>query len=31
VTAAYPAHREGTVVLRDGSTLTIRPVRADAA
>src|SRR6202158_5977778 len=31
VTAAYPAHREATVVLRDGSTLTIRPVRADDA
>jgi GNAT superfamily N-acetyltransferase len=31
VTAAYPSHREATVVLRDGSTLTIRPVRADDA
>src|SRR5450759_727795 len=32
VTETYPAHREATVVLRDGSTLTIRPVRAgDAA
>ena len=32
MTGAYPAHREATVVLRDGSTLTIRPVRvADAA
>jgi acetyl coenzyme A synthetase (ADP forming)-like protein len=31
VTAAYPAHREGTVVLRDGSTLTVRPIRPDDA
>ena len=31
VTAAYPTNREATVVLRDGSTLTIRPVRADDA
>jgi len=32
VTVIYPAHREATIVLRDGSTLTIRPVRvADAA
>ncbi|HZQ49996.1 MAG TPA: GNAT family N-acetyltransferase [Candidatus Dormibacteraeota bacterium] len=32
VTAAYPAHREGAVVLRDGSTVTVRPVRpADEA
>jgi acetyl coenzyme A synthetase (ADP forming)-like protein len=31
VKAAYPAHREATVVLRDGSTLTIRPVRPDDA
>jgi acetate---CoA ligase (ADP-forming) len=31
VTATYPAHREATVVLRDGSTLTIRPVRIDDA
>jgi acetyl coenzyme A synthetase (ADP forming)-like protein len=31
VTAAYPAHREATVVLRDGSTLTVRPVRSDDA
>ena len=32
VTATYPAHREATVVLRDGSTLTVRPIRAgDAA
>jgi acetyl coenzyme A synthetase (ADP forming)-like protein len=31
VAAAYPTHREATVVLRDGSTLTIRPVRSDDA
>lgn len=32
MTTAYPTHREATVVLRDGSTLTIMPVRAaDAA
>jgi acetyl coenzyme A synthetase (ADP forming)-like protein len=31
VTATYPTHREATVVLRDGSTLTVRPVRADDA
>jgi len=32
MTVIYPAHREATIVLRDGSTLTIRPVRvADAA
>ena len=31
VTSAYPTHREGTVVLRDGSTLSIRPVRPDDA
>jgi acetate---CoA ligase (ADP-forming) len=29
VTALYPAHREATVVLRDGSTLRVRPIRAD--
>lgn len=29
VTAIYPAHREGTVVLRDGSTVAVRPVRAE--
>src|SRR5262249_38786131 len=29
VAATYPAHREGAVVLRDGSTVTVRPVRAD--
>jgi acetate---CoA ligase (ADP-forming) len=31
MTATYPAHRESTVVLRDGSTLTIRPVRVEDA
>ena len=31
MTAAYPAHHESTVVLRDGSTLTIRPVRVEDA
>ena len=31
MTATYPASREATVVLRDGSTLTIRPVRPDDA
>src|ERR1700693_343784 len=31
MTAAYPVHRESTVVLRDGSTLTIRPVRVEDA
>jgi acetate---CoA ligase (ADP-forming) len=31
MTATYPANREATVVLRDGSTLTIRPVRAEDA
>ena len=29
VSAAYPAHREATVVLRDGSTLAVRPIRAE--
>jgi len=29
VSAAYPAHREATVVLRDGSTLAVRPIRPD--
>ncbi len=29
MTAAYPAHREATVVLRDGSTVTVRPIKAD--
>ncbi len=28
-TAAYPAHREATVVLRDGGTVAVRPVRPD--
>jgi acetyl coenzyme A synthetase (ADP forming)-like protein len=27
--AAYPAHREADVVLRDGSTVRVRPVRRD--
>ena len=27
--AVYPAHREVTVVLRDGSTLTVRPIRRE--
>ena len=32
VEVTYPAHREATVVLRDGSTVTVRPVRpADEA
>jgi acetyl coenzyme A synthetase (ADP forming)-like protein len=31
VSVAYPTNREATVVLRDGSTLAIRPVRADDA
>src|ERR1700682_5760487 len=29
VSATYPAHREATIVLRDGSTLTVRPIRPD--
>jgi acetate---CoA ligase (ADP-forming) len=29
VSATYPAHREATVVLRDGSTLAVRPIRPD--
>lgn len=29
VTTAYPAHREATVVLRDGSTLAVRPIRPE--
>jgi acetate---CoA ligase (ADP-forming) len=29
VTIVYPAHQQATVVLRDGSTLTVRPIRAD--
>jgi len=31
MSALYPGHREATVVLRDGSTLAIRPLRADDA
>jgi acetyl coenzyme A synthetase (ADP forming)-like protein len=27
VTTVYPAHREATIVLRDGSTLAVRPIR----
>jgi len=29
VTTTYPAHREATVVLRDGSTLAVRPIRPE--
>ncbi|MEP6752147.1 MAG: GNAT family N-acetyltransferase [Candidatus Dormiibacterota bacterium] len=29
MTATYPAHREATIVLRDGSTLAVRPIRPD--
>jgi acetyl coenzyme A synthetase (ADP forming)-like protein len=29
VTTAYPAHREATIVLRDGSTLAVRPIRPE--
>lgn len=29
MSATYPAHREATVVLRDGSTLAVRPIRRD--
>jgi acetate---CoA ligase (ADP-forming) len=29
VTLAYPSHREATIVLRDGSTLTVRPIRPE--
>jgi acetyl coenzyme A synthetase (ADP forming)-like protein len=29
VNAVYPAHREATVVLRDGSTVAVRPIRAE--
>ena len=29
MTITYPAHREGTLVLRDGSTLTVRPIVPD--
>src|ERR1700687_211440 len=31
VTATYPSHREATVVLRDGSTVTVRPIRSEDA
>ena len=29
MTALYPAHREADVVLRDGSTIHVRPIRPD--
>ena len=29
MTVVYPAHREATIVLRDGSTLSVRPIRPD--
>ncbi len=29
MTTAYPAHRESTIVLRDGSTLAVRPIRRE--
>ena len=29
MTATYPAHREATIVLRDGSTLAVRPIRSE--
>jgi acetyl coenzyme A synthetase (ADP forming)-like protein len=29
VTVVYPSRPEATIVLRDGSTLTVRPIRAD--
>ncbi len=29
MTAAYPVQREATVVLRDGSTVSVRPVRRE--
>jgi acetyl coenzyme A synthetase (ADP forming)-like protein len=29
VAAVYPANREATIVLRDGSTLAVRPIRAE--
>lgn len=29
MTVTYPAHREATIVLRDGSTLTVRPIRPE--
>jgi acetyl coenzyme A synthetase (ADP forming)-like protein len=31
VTATYPAYRVATVVLRDGSTLAVRPIRSEDA
>jgi acetyl coenzyme A synthetase (ADP forming)-like protein len=31
VTGTYPSHREATVVLRDGSTVTVRPIRGEDA
>ena len=31
VSPVYPTHREATVVLRDGSTLTVRPIRQEDA
>jgi acetate---CoA ligase (ADP-forming) len=31
VTATYPSHREATVVLRDGSTVTVRPIHSEDA
>ena len=29
MTGVYPAHREATIVLRDGSTLSVRPIRPE--
>ena len=29
VSAAYPGHREATIVLRDGSTVAVRPIRSE--
>ncbi|MDQ2923539.1 MAG: GNAT family N-acetyltransferase [Candidatus Dormibacteraeota bacterium] len=29
MTSAYPANREATIVLRDGSTLAVRPIRVE--
>ena len=29
MTTAYPAHRESTIVLRDGSTVAVRPIRPE--
>ncbi|HET8631360.1 MAG TPA: GNAT family N-acetyltransferase, partial [Thermomicrobiales bacterium] len=31
MTASYPAHREADIVLRDGSTIHVRPIRPDDA